>query len=52
MIVVPLHPYLQAGSGMDLPEHPRFWSKVDIRGDNECWPWTAYRNPSGYGYRG
>lgn len=19
----------------------RFWSKVDIRADNECWPWKA-----------
>ena len=33
-----------------LPDFPRFWSKVDIRGDDECWPWTAYCNPSGYGY--
>lgn len=29
----------------------RFWSKVDIRGLEECWPWTAaVRNPKeGYG---
>ena len=28
----------------------RFWSKVDRRGENECWPWTAARNVrSGYG---
>jgi len=25
----------------------RFWSKVDRTG--ECWEWTAYRNPYGYG---
>ena len=29
----------------------RFWSKVDIKSDNECWPWTAaVRNKKeGYG---
>jgi hypothetical protein len=27
----------------------RFWSKVDQRGPDECWPWLAYRKPSGYG---
>jgi hypothetical protein len=27
----------------------RFWSKVDIKGLNECWPWKGYINPSGYG---
>lgn len=27
----------------------RFWSKVDIRGDDECWPWTAKRHERGYG---
>ena len=27
----------------------RFWSKVDIRGPNECWEWKESRNRSGYG---
>lgn len=27
----------------------RFWSKVDVRGADECWEWQAYRKPSGYG---
>ena len=27
----------------------RFWSKVDRRGDDECWPWTAGTNKLGYG---
>jgi hypothetical protein len=45
------------------PTHPRqreklpdrFWSKVDVHGNDECWPWTASlmqptrRSPGGYG---
>lgn len=27
----------------------RFWSKVDRRGPDECWPWTGPRNKDGYG---
>jgi hypothetical protein len=27
----------------------RFWAKVEVRADNECWPWTASRFPEGYG---
>lgn len=27
----------------------RFWSKVDRRGADECWPWTGSLNPNGYG---
>lgn len=27
----------------------RFNSKVDIRGPNDCWNWTAYKIPTGYG---
>lgn len=29
------------------PLAERFWEKVDRSGD--CWTWTAYRNPAGYG---
>jgi len=28
----------------------RFWEKVDKRGKNECWVWTATRTPAGYGH--
>ena len=28
----------------------RFWSKVDIRGKDECWNWTGNRSEQGYGY--
>jgi hypothetical protein len=27
----------------------RFWAKVDKRGPDECWPWTAGIRPDGYG---
>lgn len=27
----------------------RFWSDVDKRGANECWPWAGARNKKGYG---
>jgi|SRR5579872_904172 len=27
----------------------RFWSHVDVRGPDECWPWKASRNKTGYG---
>ena len=27
----------------------RFWEKVDIRGDDGCWPWTACKYINGYG---
>lgn len=27
----------------------RFWSKVERRGDDDCWPWMAYCNADCYG---
>jgi hypothetical protein len=27
----------------------RFWEKVDIRSEDECWEWIARTTPSGYG---
>lgn len=27
----------------------RFWSKVDKRGPDECWPWKAHADQNGYG---
>jgi len=28
----------------------RFWAKVDLSEPDGCWPWTAFKNPKGYGY--
>jgi hypothetical protein len=30
-------------------DEARFWSQVDRRGDDECWPWTGYIEKKGYG---
>jgi hypothetical protein len=30
----------------------RLWAKVDRSDDLDCWPWTGYRNPHGYGQVG
>lgn len=27
----------------------RFWSKVDKKGEDDCWNWLAYTNNEGYG---
>ena len=32
-----------------MPLETRFWSKVDIKGNDECWEWKARRNHKGYG---
>lgn len=32
-----------------LADPRRFWAKVDRRGPDECWPWTADRKARGYG---
>ncbi len=34
------------------PIYERFWEKVDSRGINDCWNWTAYISTNGYGIFG
>lgn len=34
---------------MDQRREQLYWAKVDQRGDDECWPWNAFRNQFGYG---
>lgn len=34
---------------MDAARTARYWAKVDRRGIDECWEWTAFRNQWGYG---
>jgi hypothetical protein len=38
-----------------MPLEERFWLNVEKNGPDECWPWTGWRDTSGYGgmmYRG
>jgi hypothetical protein len=28
----------------------RFWKKVNIKGENDCWSWIGAKNPNGYGH--
>lgn len=38
------------GNVMDERAMARFWGKVEIRADTECWPWTGQINKrNGYG---
>lgn len=39
-------------SRLDQPTVDRFWSYVDRKGDDECWPWTGYLHANGYGVIG
>jgi len=32
-----------------LPLADRFWEKVYIRGNDDCWEWRAFIHPKGYG---
>lgn len=32
-----------------LPPEERFWPKVEIRGEDDCWEWTKSKKNAGYG---
>jgi len=32
-----------------VPLAVRFWAKVSVKGDNECWEWMAGKDKDGYG---
>lgn len=34
----------------NLDDQRRFWSKVDVRSDDDCWEWNSERQKSGYPY--
>lgn len=34
---------------MSPNDKERFWSKVDIKSEEECWPWKESTSPEGYG---
>lgn len=38
---------LQAGRPANVPEI--LWAKVDIHGEDDCWPWKGFKNEQGYG---
>ena len=33
-----------------MSKEEAFWSKVDQRGDDDCWAWLAAKTRGGYGY--
>lgn len=44
----PTPPLSPSGKGL-RSDAERFWTKVDVRGPDECWEWTATRWRNGYG---
>lgn len=37
------------GGGKPLNSPDVLWSKVEINGPDECWPWKGFKNKQGYG---
>jgi hypothetical protein len=46
------HGSVSGGKRIQAPPEVRFWRYVDRRGPDDCWPWTAKRQKSGYGRLG
>ena len=32
-----------------MPEESRFWDRVDVGDEDECWEWQSFVRPDGYG---
>ncbi len=43
---------MSSTSSLTEAEIAHFWSRVDIRGEDECWPWLGCTIGHGYGYFG
>jgi hypothetical protein len=37
---------------MAMTREQRFWSYVDRKGPDDCWPWTRSKDKTGYGHFG
>lgn len=48
------HPGARESDDLTDKDEERFWAKVDWigKGEDECWNWTAYKGPKGYGQFG
>lgn len=44
----PKHLYVKQDREPDIAK--RFWSKVDVRGEDDCWEWQAGLDGTGYAY--
>lgn len=38
-----------AGKRLEGMKLLQFWMRIDVKGPDECWPWTAGENGIGYG---
>lgn len=47
--VNPRHLYLEKNTIDKRPLVDRFWEKVDIKSEDECWEWTGRKLDDGYG---
>lgn len=39
---------IEEAANASATERVRFWSRVEVRGADECWPWTGKTNSDDY----